>query len=73
MVIDHNLVPNHEILSDNEAEKVLEKYKIVKEQLPKIAIDDPAIKEMEPKVGDIVKILRTSKDIGNSVYYRVVI
>jgi DNA-directed RNA polymerase subunit H len=41
--------------------------------LPRILETDPAIKEMSPKPGDVVKIVRKSETAGESVYYRVVI
>ena len=41
--------------------------------MPKILITDPAIKHLQIKAGDIIKIIRRSKFIGNSVYYRVVV
>lgn len=71
-MVKHELVPEHELLGPEEAQKILDKYKITREQLPKILLIDPAIKHLEPKVGDVIRILRTSKFIGNSVYYRVV-
>jgi len=71
-LIDHILVPKHEIINSEEAEEVLVKYKATREQLPKILFDDPAIKDMKPNAGDIVKITRHSESIGVSIYYRVV-
>ena len=72
-MIEHNLVPKHELLSPDEGQKILEKYKVTKEQMPMILTTDPAITHLEPKVGDILKITRRSKLIGESIYYRVVV
>jgi DNA-directed RNA polymerase subunit H len=72
-VIEHNLVPKHELLSPDEGQGVLEKYKVTKEQMPMILTTDPAIAHLEAKVGDIIKITRRSKFIGESLYYRVVV
>ena len=71
-MVKHELVPEHELLGPEEAQKILDKYKITREQLPKILLIDPAINHLEPKVGDIIRILRQSKFVGDSVYYRVV-
>ncbi|MFQ5888086.1 MAG: DNA-directed RNA polymerase subunit H, partial [Candidatus Hydrothermarchaeales archaeon] len=72
-ILDHVLVPEHEILSDKEAEKLLEKHNISKGQLPKILITDPVIKKLKAKVGDVVKITRKSQTAGKTVVYKVVV
>jgi DNA-directed RNA polymerase subunit H len=72
-VLDHELVPKHIILNEQEKEETLKKYGISLRHLPRILITDPAIKEMNPKIGDMIKIIRKSQTAGESVYYRVVI
>ncbi len=74
-ILDNILVPKHVILSEIEANEVLEKLKVKPYQLPKILITDPAIKALNQKVkvGDIVKIIRSSPTAGESVAYRAVI
>ncbi len=71
-MIEHNLVPKHELLSPEEAQKIIEKYKVARDQLPVILLNDPAIKHLQVKVGDIILITRQSKFVGPSLYYRVV-
>ena len=71
--MENTLVPKHEILKEKDAEKILETYNITANELPRIKNDDPAIKELEPKVGAIIKITRNSPSAGTAVYYRVVI
>lgn len=72
-VAEHNLVPKHTIISEEEATKLLQTYNVARKQLPKILIKDPAIKALTPKLGDIVKIIRSSPTTKTAVYYRVVI
>ncbi len=72
-ILDHELVPEHDILSDKKAEKHLEKHNISKGQLPKILQTDPVIKKIKAKPGDVIKITRKSPTAGRSVVYKVVV
>ncbi|KUK01739.1 MAG: DNA-directed RNA polymerase subunit H [Methanobacteriales archaeon] len=71
-ILKHQLVPEHVILSEEEAEKVLEEMKIHAEQLPRIRTDDPVVKAIGAKEGDILKIIRESPTAGKFVTYRIV-
>ncbi len=72
-VMDHFLVPKHVALSDQEAEKVLNKFGINRDQLPKILITDPCVKVIGAKVGAILQIERESPTAGVSIVYRIVV
>ncbi len=72
-IFEHELVPEHEILTDKQAEKLLEKHNISKGQLPKILLTDPVIKKIKAKPGDVIKITRKSPTAGRSVVYKVVV
>jgi DNA-directed RNA polymerase subunit H len=72
-ILNHELVPEHIILKENEKKEVLEKFKIVPQNLPKILLSDPAVKAINAKEGDVLKIVRKSKTAGTSIYYRVVV
>ena len=72
-ILNHELVPEHIILKENEIKEVLEKFKIKPENLPKILLSDPAVKAINAKEGDILKIVRKSKTAGVSLYYRIVV
>ena len=69
---DHSFVPKFTKLADKEKEKVLIDYNISPRQLPCILIKDPAIQDLEPKEGDVIKIIRNSLTAGESQYYRIV-
>lgn len=71
--MEHSLIPPHEKVSEDEKKILLEKYNITLLQLPKIKIDDPSIKHLSLKRGDVVKIIRKSVTAGNSTFYRVVV
>lgn len=71
-IFKSHLVPKHEILSPMEKEKILKELNVSIKQMPRISISDAAIKNMSPKKGDIVKIIRKSPIGGESFYYRVV-
>jgi len=77
-VLEHNLVPEHHLLSDDEAKKILAKMKIRMEQLPKIKRSDPCIRALETVHGDIeagriIKIVRKSQTADVAVGYRLVV
>jgi DNA-directed RNA polymerase subunit H len=72
-ILEHELVPKHEILDEREAAALLDTYKLQKEQLPKIKKSDPVIKEIKAEVGDVVRITRRSRTAGRSLSYRLVI
>ncbi len=72
-LLDHELIPKHEIMVEDELKSVLNKYQIEKEQLPKIKVLDPIALEIGASVGDVVKIMRNSQTAGEAIYYRLVI
>ncbi|MEM2153310.1 MAG: DNA-directed RNA polymerase subunit H [Nitrososphaeria archaeon] len=72
-IMNHVLVPRHEILSPEEAKRVLETYRVNPHQLPYILSSDPVVKELGAKPGDIIKITRKSEVAGIAYYYRYVI
>ncbi len=72
-ITKHVLVPKHEVLSEEEKEKLLKELNIEFKQLPKIKINDPAIKHLKVKPGDVIKITRSSPIAGKTIYYRGVI
>ena len=72
-VLDHVLVPKHEVLKVDESKQILEIYNAKPEQFPFIMVSDPVVREIGAKVGDIVKITRKSQTAGETIYYRFVV
>ena len=72
-IFDHTLVPKHEIISDEEKQKLLTQYRIQPYQLPQIRASDPAAKAIGAKTGDILRITRKSPTSGEYTLYRYVI
>ena len=68
----HILTPKHLKLGEREKAQLLEKYHVTSKELPKVLKTDAAVKELDVKPGDIVKIIRKSPTAGNAVFYRVV-
>ncbi|MCJ7760428.1 DNA-directed RNA polymerase subunit H [Candidatus Bathyarchaeota archaeon] len=61
------------LLTKEEAQEVLEKYRIKPYQLPHIKRSDPAIRDTKAQVGDVIKIVRQSSTAGEAIAYRYVI
>lgn len=69
----HDLVPLHEILTPEECEEVKKEYHIVLRDLPKINENDPAIKTIHAKAGEVVRIIRSSVFSEEAITYRLVV
>lgn len=72
-IFEHKLVPKHEILTQEEREKVLAEYRVKPYQLPQIKTSDPAVKAIGAKPGDILRITRKSQTAGEHIAYRYVV
>lgn len=72
-VFKHELVPEHILLSREEAEEVCKKYRVKPYQLPYIKASDPAAKSLGAKPGDVVKVIRKSPTAGIAIAYRYVV
>jgi len=71
--IEHEIIPKHELMKEEEIEALLKEYGIQKVHLPKIFKTDPALIGIEVQKGDVLKILRKSPTAIRSYYYRIVI
>lgn len=71
-ILNHNLVPNHRIMNENEVQTIMKKYNILSlEQLPEINRFDPVAKLIGIKPREVCEIKRPSKSAIESYYYRV--
>ncbi|MFB6125384.1 MAG: DNA-directed RNA polymerase subunit H [Halanaeroarchaeum sp.] len=71
-VSQHELVPEHAVLSEDEVEAVLAEYDIDRTDLPKIKRTDPALPD-DAAPGDVIKITRDSRTTDTATVYRLVI
>ncbi|HOW29387.1 MAG TPA: DNA-directed RNA polymerase subunit H [archaeon] len=69
----HSYIPKHEIVPSEELDKLISEQNLNPEKLPLIFIADPGIAHLEVKVGDVIKITRKNRTIGDVVYYRKVV
>lgn len=72
-VFEHALVPKHEILTPEEREEILKKYKVKPYQIPNISASDPIVRVIGARPGDILRITRKSPTAGVYVSYRYVV
>ena len=70
-ITEYELVPKHILLSQEDKQKLLERYKIKESQLPKILVTDPVAKYLGLQRGDVVKIIRVSETAGRYITYRI--
>ncbi len=77
-VLEHELVPEHYLVPEEEEAIVLERLKVKKENLPKIRKSDPVLRILERQyghipIGSLIKIVRKSPTAGRIIVYRVVV
>jgi len=72
-VLLHELVPKHILLTKEETDELLNKYKIDLIDLPQMFEKDPVAIAIGAKEGDVVKIIRDSQTtVSKVIYYRYV-
>jgi DNA-directed RNA polymerase subunit H len=72
-ILEHELVPKHEVVPPEEAAKILRELGVRPEQLPWIRATDPVVRRIGAKPGDIIRIYRKSPTAGEIIVYRYVV
>jgi DNA-directed RNA polymerase subunit H len=76
-VLKHDLVPEHHVLSEEDADTILKEMGMTRDQLPKIKNNDAGIRVLESihgpiAEGRVVRIVRKSETAQEFVAYRLV-
>lgn len=66
----HVIVPEHDVVPQDEVEEVEKQYGISRTQLPRIKAGDPAAKAIGARPGDVIRIVRESPTAGRHELYR---
>ena len=69
---EHMLVPTHEIMTEDEIADEFSDVEYDFKDLPKIKSEDPVVKAIDAKPGDVLRITRESQTAGVFVTYRIV-
>jgi DNA-directed RNA polymerase subunit H (RpoH/RPB5) len=72
-IIEHDLIPKHEVLSEEEMKTFYVDFGCKKKNMPKMLHIDPMARYYNMKPGDVCRILRASDKCGLSPTYRLVI
>lgn len=71
-ILEHEYVPKHIVIDEEEVKLIKEKYNIMKDdQLPKISRFDPVAMAIGIRPKEICKIIRPSKTAIETNYYRI--
>lgn len=78
-VLEHELVPEHKLLTPEEAKEMLADLNLTPDKLPKIKVHDPCIRVLEMASGkeiikgSLIRIIRPSPTAGSTIGYRMVV
>ena len=72
MAYAYELIPEHELVSASEANKIAKKFGVQLEKFPKILESDPQVKKLNAKPGQLIAIHREDPT-GGYIYYRYVV
>ena len=73
-ILNHELVPQHTVMSESEVNEIMKKYNITdKVQFPDISRFDPVARAIGLRPGQLCHIIRPSKTSIKANYYRICI
>ena len=71
-ILNHTLVPNHRVISEEEINKIKEKYNITQNSnFPTISRFDPVSQVLGIRPQEVCEIIRSSKTYITSKFYRI--